>query len=74
MIVPFENGEEEFDIDVEINDYEPFEPMTRHNPGSIETVSVYHIATIADTGVKFCLLDDAEEIVADYILNRRTIK
>ncbi len=69
MIVPFENGEEEFDIKVEF-DHEPFEPMTRHYPGSPENVAVNFNAIIVETGVKICLLPCAEDGVADDVLEK----
>jgi len=69
MIMPFENGEEDLEINVEF-DYEPFEPMTRHYPGNIEGVEVYHLITIANTDIKLCLLPEGEDILADAILER----
>ena len=62
-----ENGEEEIAIDVEF-DYEPFEPMERHYPGSAEAAHITEV-TLAGTDIEICLLPNTTEEVETALLD-----
>jgi hypothetical protein len=72
----FDNGYQEFEIDVEF-DYQPYEPATWSEwdggyPGCSEGVDIC-LVTMVDTGSEICLLneDEVEEQVLDEIHERQ---
>ena len=62
MILTFENGDYDEEIEVEVEfDYEPSEAMTRHYPGCDESVSIYEIKRV-DNGAELFLIDNDLEV------------
>jgi hypothetical protein len=68
MILSFDiGGIEDTDIEVEF-EYDSFEPMTRHYPGSSESVAIGTV-TIMETGSEICLLPKFEKELSNIILD-----
>lgn len=66
----FDNGYEELEVEIDF-DYEPYEPMTRHYPGSPEGVIINAIYVVTDEGLsEICLIPNriVEEQLENAIL------
>lgn len=62
-----EAGEDEIEVEI-FFDFQPYEPMTRHYPGSSPSCDIYEVQVV-ETGAEICLLKDVESSMAEEILD-----
>jgi hypothetical protein len=66
ITLDFDNGYEEFEIEVEF-DYQPYEAPTREYPGASESVE---ICEVTKDGKEICLIGDTEIELSEEILGK----